>query len=292
MHSERDIEFKRHLIKLAGRTESRCVGVGIEQFESMSAERSCAKFLNECGFIGVRDKQSFEVAKAIAPNANIELTFDLAPVLLCHQKHKIVPIERKGIMFNFCRQAVDAFGNVNEAQEKKRIQAAAIAIEKVWEETKEPITLLDFNGHSVFGDQHIHEQIISKLAGHIPVSHIAYDPNPFRVLQRIAGFKASVVMRLHAGILSFMAGTPSLSLNYHPKCWSWCNQAGVADQYQFDSSNFCPEILADGVIKGVGTGFALPTLTIHDAVTATLKNWRQSNEYDAVHSCNSTLQQS
>lgn len=291
LHSEKDIQLKRHLIALAGKKNSRCAGVGVGPFESVAAERACAKFLNECGHVGIRDEESFQIATALAPKANIKLTFDLAPLMLCHQNQRPVEIERKGIMFNFCQQAIDPFGNVNSENERNRIECAVTAIEKTWQETHEPITLLDFNGHPVFGDFHLHKKIMVRLAGNIPVSHIEYDPNPFRVLQRIAGFKASVSMRLHAAILSFMANTPALSINYHNKCYAWCRQVGVPQDYQFDAVDFCPETLALTLQKGIGIGFALPTMKTEEAVKATLLNWRSSDESNAIYSRYTTLQQ-
>lgn len=274
LHTQTDIEFKRHLIALAGRKESRCVGVGLGPFNSIGAEKSCSKFLNECGFIGVRDQQSYDIAKDLSPNANVKLTFDLAPLMLCHEQQKLVEIERSGIMFNFCPQAIDAFGNTDEKIELKRIQYAVEAIENTWQETGEHIYLVDFNGHSDFSDYSVHRKIIERLALHIPVTHIEYDPNPFRVLQRIAGFKASVCMRLHASIMSFMANTPSISINYHNKCKSWSEQIGMHQDYQFDARNINPTDLSNTLITGIGTGFALPTMTTQEAIDATLLNWR------------------
>ena len=274
LHSEKDIQFKRHLIALTKSKSSRCVGVGIEPFESISAEKACAKFLSECGFVGVRDANSLEIAKAIAPKANIKLTFDLAPLLLCHQSNRLVAIERKGVMFNFCQQAIDAFGHTNADNERNRIKLAIEAIKKTWQETNEDVYLLDFNGHPVFGDFHVHQQIIKGLPEHIPIFHIPYDPNPFRVLQRMARFKASVSMRLHSAILSFMANTPSLSITYHKKCKSWCEQVGVPEHYQFDAEDLCVNTLADTLTKGLGLGFSLPTMNTNEAIQATLLNWK------------------
>lgn len=274
LHSETDIQFKRHLIQLAGRKNSRCVGVGVGPFESTAAEKACAKFLNECGFIGIRDPESYAIAQNLAPNANLHLTFDLAPLLLCHQVNKIVPIERKGIMFNFCQQAIDAFGNVNEQNEQQRVDMAVQSIQQTWQQTQEPIILLDFNGHSQFGDFHIHNKIMARVSNDIKITHIPYDPNPFKVMQRIAGFKASVSMRLHSAILSYLVNTPALSINYHNKCRNWCEQVGVPAKYQFDAQNIVPEQLATQLSHGIGTGFAKPTLKPEEAVQAALLNWR------------------
>lgn len=274
LHTETDIQFKRHLIALAGRKQSRCVGVGLGPFNSVGAEKACAKFLSECGFIGVRDQQSYDIAIDLCPSANVKLTFDLAPVMLCHEEFKPVEIERSGIMFNFCQQAIDAFGSTDNTIELSRIQSAVEAIEKIWFETGEPIYLVDFNGHSAFSDFQVHRKIIEQLSVNVPVTHIEYDPNPFRVLQRIAGFKASVCMRLHASIMSFMAKTPSISINYHKKCTSWCEQIGMPKDYQFDALDVCADKLSNTLIKGIGTEFAIPAMTTQEAIDATLLNWR------------------
>jgi polysaccharide pyruvyl transferase WcaK-like protein len=274
LHSSKDIEFKRHLLKLAGRKSSRAVGVGIGPFESLEAEKTCAKFLNECSFTGIRDPESLVIAKTIAPNANVKLTFDLAPLLLCHQTNRLVDIERNGIMFNFCQQAVDPFGKVNSENEQKRIDMAVTAIEQTWQQTQEPIFLLDFNNHSQFGDFCIHQKIMSRVSSDVVMTHITYNPNPFKVLQRIASFKATVSMRLHSAIMSFMANTPALSINYHKKCCSWCEQIGVSKDYQFDAQNIDPKQLSQQLKKGVGTGFAEPTMKPDAAVQAALLNWK------------------
>ncbi|MCF2950420.1 polysaccharide pyruvyl transferase family protein [Paraglaciecola aquimarina] len=274
LHSEKDIQFKRHLIRLAGKKASRCVGVGIGPFNSVAAEKACAKFLNECGFIGIRDPESFAIAQDLAPNSNIKLTFDLAPLLLCNEERKVKSIERKGIMFNFCQLAIDAFGNVHEQQEQSRLDMAVQTIEQTWLQTGEPIVLLDFNGHSQFGDFHIHKKIMARVSNKVSITHIPYDPNPFKVLQRIAGFKASVSMRLHSAILSYLVNTPALSINYHKKCSSWCEQVGVPSEYQFDAQNIQPETLAQQISQGLGIGFAKPTLKPEEAVQAALLNWR------------------
>ncbi|MBL4631698.1 MAG: polysaccharide pyruvyl transferase family protein [Paraglaciecola sp.] len=273
LHSSRDIEFKRHLLKLSGRKNSRAVGVGIGPFESIDAEKSCAKFLNECGFTGVRDSESLIIAQTIAPNANVRLTFDLAPLMLCHQLNRLVDIERHGIMFNFCQQAVDPFGKLNKKNEQRRVDMAVAAIEQTWQHTQEPIFLLDFNNHSQFGDFHVHNQIMSRVASDVPMTHIPYTPIPFKVLQRIAGFKATVSMRLHSAILSFMANTPALSINYHKKCRSWREQIGVPKNYQFDAQTIDPTQLSQQLKHGVGTGFAKPAMNPDEAVQAALLNW-------------------
>jgi polysaccharide pyruvyl transferase WcaK-like protein len=273
LHSEKDIQLKRHLIRLAGPNASRCVGVGIGPFESLGAEKACAKFLNECGFVGVRDPESLAIANALSPKANVKLTFDLAPLMLCHDINKVIPVERKGIMFNFCQQAINPLGDVDSNGEKKRLFEAIELIERVWNETHQPIHLVDFNGHPKLGDFHIHQQIMARVSGQVDISHIEYDPNPFRVLQRIAGYRAIVSMRLHGSILGFLTRTPVISINYHSKSYSWCNQVGVPKEYQFDAHHLCPEELTRQLLVGIGTGFAQPSMSIDQSIDYALSNW-------------------
>ena len=71
LHSETDINLKRQLMSLSNPKKSLAVGVSIGPFHSVSAEKSCAKFLNECGYVGVRDNESLEIANRIAPKANV-----------------------------------------------------------------------------------------------------------------------------------------------------------------------------------------------------------------------------
>jgi polysaccharide pyruvyl transferase WcaK-like protein len=115
---------------------------------------------------------------------------------------------------------------------------------------------------------------MSRVSIDVVMTHITYDPNPFKVLQRIASFKATVSMRLHSAIMSFMANTPALSINYHKKCCSWCEQIGVSKDYQFDAQNIDPKQLSQQLKKGVGTGFAEPTMKPDAAVQAALLNWK------------------
>ena len=273
LHSEKDIHFKRHLITLAGKKDSRCVGVGIEPFTTVAAEQACQRFLNECGFVGVRDAESFDIATTLAPLANIHQTFDLAPLLLCTDSVKQLPTTRKGIMFNFCQVAINAFGDVDEKAEARRIEQAVTCITQTWLQTNEPIYLLDFNGHPKFGDFHIHKTIIAQLPKNVPVYHIPYNPEPIKVLETIASFKASVNMRLHASILSFLVKTPSMSINYHKKCRSWCKQIGLPEKYQTYGRDIHSKQIVASLVEGLGMGFAEPTLSVEEAVYASLKNW-------------------
>lgn len=290
LHSQRDIALKRHMIALSGRKQAMALGVGIEAFHTTADERQCALFLNECGLVGVRDENSYNIARAIAPNANIKHTFDLAPSLLHYLGDHIKPIERQGIALNFCPQAVNAFADVDQNVEAKRVANAVELIRAVWALTQEDIYLIDFNGHGQFGDHTVHKKVIAQLPDYIPVRHVAYDANPIRVLQRMAMFKACIGMRLHAAIFAYMVDTPFLSLQYHKKCQQWCEQVGVHSSYQFDANDYCPETIASAVSRGLAHAFSAPTLNVASAVNLSMKNWSDDYERNSVHGCYPAVQ--
>lgn len=270
LHTAQDINIKRHMMKLAGSNKNIAVGVGIGPFIDTKAERACARFLNECHKVSVRDQESLEVGRAIAPNANIQLSFDLAPLLLKQTDYEVRTIERSGIAVCLCPKERLHGDFVTEQQ---RLECIADALIKAYKQTGQTIHLISFNGHDQLGDDQINDELEKLLLGKASYQRISYDPNPYRVLQRLAGYKAIISMRLHGSILGFLADTPVLSLNYHTKCTGWCQQIGMPDQLAFDTASLNTNDLANSLIEGLDFGFKMPEMTIDQAVNASLKNW-------------------
>lgn len=277
IQNQRDIDVKRDLLTLAGGRGHLALGVGIGPFENSAAERSCAKLLNRLDFTGVRDDISLDIARAIAPKAHVEKTFDLAPSLLNSPDFALSSMERRGIAVCLCpRERLHG----DKQAEHKRLKTIADALSTLYNFHGEPIIFLDFNGHPELGDRAIHKEVASMMDAQVETQFIDYDPNPFRVLQRMASFKAAVSMRLHGSIFGFMANTPVLSLNYHQKCKGWCDLIGMPERLQFDCNAFSSDELAGVLYTGLGEGFSKNTMSIEQAVNASMKNWR--NEYVAA----------
>ncbi|OUR79763.1 hypothetical protein A9Q75_11665 [Colwellia psychrerythraea] len=278
LHSENDINLKRQLMSLANQKKSLAVGVSIGPFNSVTAEQSCAKFLNECGYVGVRDNISLEIAQSIAPQANVHKTFDLAPLLLYSNQYKPKTNKRKGIALTLCSVAIDAMGKTDNVEEEKRCKQFAQLITKLYEQTGEPITLIEFNGHNVLGDWKINNNIVVRLDKNIPVSIKKYDPNPIALLNNLSGYKAILSMRLHGSILGYLANTPVLSINYHSKCKGWCSEVGMPEDYQIDLFNLNIEKIVSQITLGISTNFQQPTLPVDNALKNSLSNWSIQNE--------------
>lgn len=271
LHNSHDINQKRHMIKLSSSKKALALGVGLGPFVNAEAERSCAHFLNECEFVGLRDKHSFEMAKTIAPNANTALTFDLAPQLLKNPRLTLSPTKKKGVCFCLC-PSERLKGD--KKSEDKRLRAISEAIKKVHEEMGSEITLLDFNGHEKLGDNEVHSELKSHLPESIRVNHVSYNSDPISVMEYLSAFNVVIGMRLHASIMAYLVGTPVISLNYHSKCNGWCDQIGLSEDLQVSSDGVDANHLSAMIVQGMKNGFQAPTLPIETAVQYSLKNWR------------------
>lgn len=273
LHNAQDINIKLDMMALSGLNGHLALGVGLGPFKNTAAEKACARFLNRCDFVGVRDKESYAVAKALAPDANVDLTFDLAPLLLCRDDFQLMPVPRNGIAFNLC-PVRDL--RCESPEDALRLKEIALTIERVWRDTGEEIYLLDINGHPLIGDTKLHQRLMTLVSPNVPVKIVEYDPNPLRLLQRMASYKAIVSMRLHGSILGFLAETPVLSLNYHSKCEGWCDQIDMPVCNRFDATKFSHESLACILLDGIQNGFLKPSVTTIQAAKLSIKNWRYS----------------
>ncbi len=281
LHSYRDIELKRHLMKLANPGKSMALGIGLGPFADKAAQLSCSKFLNECGFVGLRDQQSFELAKKLAPNANLHNTFDLAPSLLWHPDLELAS-KRQGILFNLCPLALNAFGVTDAINEANRLNAICQVIEALWQRHREPIAIININGNSAYGDWQLSDGVVRQLQGRVPIELIPYQSNPLKVIQTISSFKTMVSMRLHGNIFAYMAGVPSVALNYHRKCWQWCQQVGVPGTKQFHAKHFDKAELLEAIQDSLLAPQASPSLDTETAANLALKNWSKRHEQPAI----------
>jgi polysaccharide pyruvyl transferase WcaK-like protein len=189
-HTAQDIEVKRHMMKLSGGERCLAVGVSLGPFVDAAAREECKKFLHECHFIGVRDKQSLELAQQLVPNANVKLTFDLAPLVMLDPSYSSHRQQDKGVLINVCPIPKTAQGSVDRYQQESLLVKMQQLIERVWQETQMPITLVSLNGHLEFGDDTLCQQLLARCDDSIAVSYLPYHSNPLRMIEQIRNFNA------------------------------------------------------------------------------------------------------
>lgn len=291
-HTASDINQKRHMIKLADAKKSMALGVSLGPFVNTEAELACQKFLNECGFVALRDQLSYDIAKTLAPQANIKKTFDLALLLANHPSFVSNQGERNGLLFNVCPVAKNAFGSTDPFEEELRIKALCEVIKALWKRTGERITLISLNGHKNLGDSVLSDTICEKLRTEMPIAAIPYNANPLKVINVISHFKAMVSMRLHGNIFAYMTNTPCISLNYHPKCEQWCEQISSHHSLRFDATKFSKRRLFNVIERGLNHGFPMPQMPVATATELSELNWRNSDEQNQIFGRHTPVQQS
>ena len=273
-HTAQDIEMKRQMMKLSGGDSCLAVGVSLGPFVDVAAREECKKFLQECDFIGVRDRQSLELAQQLVPSANVKLTFDLAPLVTLDPSYSSQRQQDKGVLINVCPIPKTAEGTVDLYQQESLLLKMQQMIESVWQQTHAPITLVSLNGHPDLGDDSMCQQLLERCDKSIAVNYLPYHSNPLRMIEQIRNFNVFVSMRLHGCVFGYLANTPVLALTYHTKCQQWCEQIGASSQQRFEALSFNPDLVADTIVRGLKFGFSSPALAVNDAVKLSLLNWR------------------
>lgn len=277
-HRYQDIEEKRWLMRLAHSSQHMAIGVSLGPFADKQSERSCKKFLNECHFVGVRDQQSLKLARALAPNANVHSTFDLAPLMVLLPEFKLAAKPKKGILLNVCPVAKDSFGTLDQQQYYQQLRFWCDLILKLWHQHHEPITLISLNGHPEYGDLPICETIQKKLHGRVNVQVEPYENDPFKTIKAISSAKLMIGMRLHACVFGYLTNTPVIAVNYHAKGDAWCNQIGMFPNYRFNITTADAELVSQSVERVFTLGYQEPQLNRNEALLLAKQNWRMNHE--------------
>lgn len=273
-HTAQDIELKRQMMALCGSDESIAVGVSMGPFSNKQAELQCKEFIKECSFIGVRDRKSLQIAKDLVPEANVKLTFDLAPLVTLTPFFSIKKRKENGVLINICPVPVNASGETNSHEQEELLKNMKEVITLAWKQTKLPITLISLNGHPDYGDDELCKRLILRCNKDIPIKFEPYQSSPLKVIELIKSYRAFLSMRLHGCVYGYLANTPVLALNYHNKCQQWCEQIGIARSQRFSAFTFNPSLVASTLTKGIENGFSSPLLAVNDAVKLSLLNWR------------------
>lgn len=273
-HSTDKLTRDLDLIDLSRGKGAIALGVSFGPFRDSGAEQACKKFVNKLSYIGVRDQESFDIVKSLAPDINIEKTFDLAVLFPIAQQENTVkksPSKRKGLAISLCHY--ERYIGLNTATEKIRFEKILNVLNRLTEEDVEELIFIDFNGHPVFGDFDIHCEMIRRLTKQIPVSRIPYHDNPASVLEVISRCKGLVGMRLHSCIFGYITKTPTVILSYHPKCIGWANQIDANSNFTIDSTNFEEEQLYSSIMNILHDKYTSPKLPLQDAQELAMKNW-------------------
>jgi polysaccharide pyruvyl transferase WcaK-like protein len=264
-------------LKLAGKGPHYAVGVALGPFATGEDERTCAELLRRLEFIGLRDRQSFDTARALAPSVRSGLTFDLAPLLPRSAGLNIgdpnLAGERRGIGLSLCHYERFSRGDVR--RETIRSGKLVEAIKLFDPAAVDELVFIDFNGHQQYGDRRLHEEVASRLDNRFSIRHIPYCADPVKMLRNVASLRVILAMRLHAAVFGYLARTPTILLSYHPKCSAWARDIGLSGRYVFDSVEFDVPGLSAQVMDILGGRYREPELAQTEAEAMALRNWTE-----------------
>ena len=262
-------------LRLAGKGPHYAVGVALGPFRTSQDERSCAEFLRRLEFIGLRDRESLEMARALAPSLRSELTFDLAPLFPRCAGLELGSLasggERRGLGLSLCDY--ERFSGGDAGREEVRRGKLVQLLRRLDPDQVDELVFIDFNGHPLYGDGRLHREIAAALEHRFRIRHLPYLGDPARMLREIASLRAVLAMRLHAAVFGYLAATPTLVLSYHPKCAAWARDIGMAERYLFDSSEFDGALLSAALGELLEGSYLAPGLAPAEAEALALKNW-------------------
>ncbi len=273
-HTSSGIRWYINQLRLAGKGPHYAVGVALGPFRTVEDERVCSELLKRFEYIGLRDQESFDIARAIAPNVKSEKTFDLAPLLpraVGMNLDSVFKGKRAGIGFSLCD--FERFSHGDISRDHIRRQKLKETLELIDPAIIDELVFIDFNGHPNFGDRGLHEELSSILDNRFKIRHVPYCPNPIVALREIASLRVVVAMRLHAAVFGYLAKTPTILLSYHPKCNRWSEDIGLNCKYVFDSVDFSPTQLINAITHLLERPEQMDLLSPHEAERMALKNW-------------------
>mgnify|MGYP002153794044 CR=1 FL=1 len=275
LHSRAYLESRLALIKRTPGLHA-AVGVSVGPFRDAWSQRTCSRLLNHLSFVGVRDRASYERVRQIAPDARVELTFDLSALLPVVANSDIKGTHRldKSLGIAMCNcERVSSADN-----ELSRISAVAEAVRKAAIKNGiEEVVLLDFNGHRYYGDAKVSNMLAKLLRRAVPVRHIRYTADSASVIEMVARLRAVVAMRFHAAIFAFCTATPFVMLAYHEKCHELANLIGLPSELQHDGWNLQVDALTRSIQMILDDEAPAPSLPVDKAVEMTRRNWTWIN---------------
>ena len=257
LRDSRGIAEVRHLLVQSPTRGHAALGISIGPWRDSGAEAACADLLPRFDFIGVRDRPSLERARQLSPEARVELTFDLAPLLMPEMSTEP---RTGGLGIALCGPMVD------DAQLDR---LAGLCSNWLNHSPSRRVILLPFNVHPRKGDVALHQRLAARLGGASRVAVEPYAGDPRVTWRRIAQLDALIAMRLHAGIFGYCSGTPTMLVPYEEKCHAWAEMIGQPAELMRTLSD-----LMGSDLERLGSGASGPVLGVDAARAAALRNFQ------------------
>jgi polysaccharide pyruvyl transferase WcaK-like protein len=223
------------------------IGVSIGPFRNQRDRQRISRFLQHFSYLALRDRASYEEAKAMTlPYAPVE-AFDLA--VLLPKVYGPMPRRRSGserltLGVGLCHyeRHYPWLDVALEASREGRLRETLLRLAK-----REHIRVLFyvFNGSRVWGDVELAQEMAATLKPFCPVEVVPYTRDPGQMWRRFEECDAFLAVRLHSAVFAYVAGIPFALVEYHRKCADFAQDVGLPRVYRFSSSGPEPAVGAE-----------------------------------------------
>lgn len=229
-----DIRRVHNILGRLSQSKLAAVGISLGPFQSEADYQWIKSFLSKFSYIAFRDKKSYEIALKMLLPGKLVQAFDLAGLLPDMEEGYFAKNAVSEKKLRFYRLGVsichyERFTGKNLSIETRREEKLLETLKRLAQKQDMEICFFVFNGHSSYGDTTITHHFAEELSPFAKIKIYGYDPNPIAVWYKIRTCNGFVGVRLHSGILAYMAEIPFSLIEYHPKCTEFLDYVGYPD---------------------------------------------------------------
>jgi polysaccharide pyruvyl transferase WcaK-like protein len=227
-----DIRQVHNILGRISPSKLAAIGISIGPFESEADYQWLKSFLRKFSYLAFRDNKSYDIALKMQLPGKLVQAFDIAGLLsdteAADNTTEKIKAENYRLGISICHY--ERFTGKNISFEIKREEILLEALKRLAQKQDIEMNLFVFNGHSLYGDRSLTQYFAKELTPFARIKFHDYNPNPMEVWQKIKTCDGFVGVRLHSGILAYMARIPFVLIEYHPKCTEFLDYIGYPDE--------------------------------------------------------------
>ncbi len=223
------------LAKLMGRKVA-WLGMGFGPFYRTPTRWITRLGLKFCDRVSVRDAKSLDEIAPWLPPGKLDLTFDLAALLLRSSCGALPPPSKEEFR---CRvlgvSATSVLHCKSGGREVDSVVWRSLADALIRTLDENPglrVKIIIFRGGDREDDQAVSQNLYTAISSARPgrVELIPFQPEPAAMLQKISECDAFVATRYHSGVLAYLASCRMLFLAYHRKVQDLAQEIGLPEE--------------------------------------------------------------
>ena len=214
------------LLSLAARLLGKQVvwlGVGVGPLRGRPTRLLTRAALSLCHRITVRDGASMEEVCRLDPEADVQVSFDLAALMQRPSIRPAPPRPRLGVSMLALADTREGSVESDRALQDAMVSAVRRLLDA---EPVMDVALMTLRGGAREADVTVTRGLWEALAATHPdrVALVPYHDSPYVMFEEIARCSYMLGARYHAGMLAFLAHVPQLVIAYHRKCADLCDE--------------------------------------------------------------------